>query len=73
VPLAIVKPLAFMGDVLNGMGWKNFPFNSFRLRNILTEYQFDLNATAQVCGDLPYNVQDGIVATTDWFKKRHCV
>jgi nucleoside-diphosphate-sugar epimerase len=73
VPLAIVKPLAFMGDVLNGMGWKNFPFNSFRLRNILTEYQFDLNTTAQVCGDLPYNVQDGIVATTDWFKKRHCV
>jgi GlcNAc-P-P-Und epimerase len=67
--LELVKTLAFMGDALNRMGWKSFPFNSFRLRNILTEYRFDLSATERVCGDLPYCFEDGIKATSEWFIK----
>jgi len=70
LPLGFVKSLAFLGDILNGMGWKSFPFNNFRLRNILTEYQFDLSATEEVCGDLPYCLQDGIKATVNWFMEQ---
>lgn len=67
--LGFVKPLAFIGDILNKIGWVSFPFNSFRLRNILTEYQFDLSATKRVCGDLPYCFEDGVKATANWFMK----
>ena len=73
LPLVCAKTLAVMGDILNRMGWKSFPFNRFRLRNILTEYQFDLSATERVCGDLPYCFQDGVKATSDWFMKQNCV
>jgi GlcNAc-P-P-Und epimerase len=71
--LGFVKPRAFIGDILNRMGWRSFPFNSFRLRNILTEYQFDLGATEQVCGELPYGFEDGVKATAKWFMKQSCV
>jgi hypothetical protein len=54
----MVKTLARMGDGLDAAGWKQFPLNSFRLNNILTEYQFDLTATKAVCGDLPYSFKD---------------
>jgi len=69
LPLGYAKTLAVMGDVLNRMGWKSFPFNSFRLRNILTEYQFDLSETEQVCGELPFSFRDGVKATARWYMK----
>jgi len=69
-PKWFVKLLARIGDGLAVSGWKRFPLNSFRLNNILTEYQFDLSATKAVCGDLPYSVDDGIKATVAWFLGR---
>ena len=44
-------------------GMKKFPFNSFRLNNVLTQYQFDLRPTASVCGDLPFDMEQGVAAT----------
>jgi nucleoside-diphosphate-sugar epimerase len=73
LPLVCANTLAVMGDIFNRMGWKSFPFNRFRLRNILTEYQFDLSATERVCGDLPYCFEDGIKSTANWFMKKSCV
>jgi GlcNAc-P-P-Und epimerase len=67
VPLPLARCLALMGDALNTIGLTAFPFNSFRLRNILTEYQFDLSQTKEVCGDLPFSFEDGIEATAKWF------
>lgn len=67
-PIWFVKLLARIGDGLAITGWKQFPLNSFRLNNILTEYAFDLSATKAVCGDLPYSFEDGVKATADWFK-----
>jgi len=75
VPLAMARCLAFAGDALNMIGLKAFPFNSFRLRNILTEYQVDLDKTRNVCGDLPFSFEEGVKATAQWFlgKQRHVV
>lgn len=66
-PILFVKLLALTGDVFNKVGIKSFPFNSFRLNNILTCYQFDLNKTKAICGPLPYTFEDGIKATAKWF------
>jgi hypothetical protein len=60
--------LAFCGDAVNAVGVKKFPFNSFRLNNVLTQYQFDLKPTASVCGDLPFDMEQGVAATVVWLR-----
>lgn len=67
VPIAVAHSLALVGDTLNRLGFRRFAFNSFRLRNILTEYQFDLSPTREVCGELPYSFEEGVRATAEWF------
>jgi len=65
VPFWFAKLGALAGDTLSYAGIK-FPFNSFRLNNILTEYQFDLIDTERICGALPYNISEGIRITSAW-------
>jgi nucleoside-diphosphate-sugar epimerase len=67
VPVAFAHTLAYCGDAANALGIRSFPFNSRRLKNILTQYQFDLTATKAVCGPLPRTIEQGIQETADWF------
>jgi GlcNAc-P-P-Und epimerase len=69
MPISIAKLMASCGNVLNMLGFRRFPFNSFRVRNILTEYTFDLSPTERVCGPLPYTMQQGVKRTAHWFKR----
>lgn len=68
LPVTVARALALCGDAVNAMDVKGFPFNSFRLRNVLTQYQFDLKPTAAVCGPLPYNMEQGVAATVSWLR-----
>ena len=65
-PEGLVRSAARVGDLLNWCGLKNLPFNSFRIGNILTEYQFDLANTQAVCGPLPYTMEEGVKFTVQW-------
>jgi GlcNAc-P-P-Und epimerase len=67
VPLAVARLLAVIGNTLNACGFKSFPFNSFRLNNILTEYVFDMSNTENVCGAEPFTQEYGIKETAQWF------
>lgn len=67
-PFPVVRGLAYLGDALNILGWGAFPFNSFRLHNILTEYIFDTTDLEIVCGPLPVSYEDGVRATVEWYK-----
>lgn len=66
VPEPLARAVATLGDAVNRLGWRRFPYNSFRLRNVLTEYVFDLAPMAGICGPLPFSTQDGITATVSW-------
>ena len=68
IPLFLAKILAIGGDVVNWGGIR-FPYNSFRLRNIRTEYVYDLSATRAICGDLPSALDDAVKETVDWYKE----
>jgi len=68
VPIGLARFFAYGGDAINALGVKRFPFNSFRLHNILTQYQFDLTTTKAVCGPLPYTIAQGVQETVAWFK-----
>ncbi|MBY3328824.1 NAD(P)-dependent oxidoreductase [Rhizobium sophorae] len=67
LPKSVSTLIAKAGDGLNALGIKRFPFNSFRLNNILTEYQFDMSETKKICGPLPFSMQDGVKRTARWF------
>ncbi len=69
MPLILARGLALLGDCLNLLG-SSFPYNSFRLNNIRTEYIFDLSATEKVCGPLPYSFAEGVAATAEWYLNR---
>lgn len=67
VPIALARLLAVTGDALNACGLRSFPFNSFRLNNILSEYVFDLSSIEVVCGPEPFTQEQGIKETAQWF------
>ena len=60
--------LARLGDGVVKIGLADFPFNSFRLDNLLTEYRFDLEPTRRLCGELPYAMTQGIRNTVAWVR-----
>ena len=67
VPLWLAWLLALAGDVLSALGLR-FPYNSFRLKNIRTEYIFDMSQTEAVCGSLPFTFEAGVKATVAWHR-----
>jgi GlcNAc-P-P-Und epimerase len=67
MPLSAARLLAHAGNVLNKCGLERFPFNTFRLNNILTEYVFDMAEMEKVCGLLPYTQEQGIAQTAQWY------
>lgn len=67
VPLPLARLLALIGDVIGALGLR-FPYNSFRLNNIRTEYIFDMANTEAVCGPLPFTIDEGVEATVAWHK-----
>jgi hypothetical protein len=67
IPISIARIVGYVGDFINYMGYKSFPFNSFRLNNVITEYIFDMEKTSNIVGKLPYTVDDGVKNTAKWF------
>ena len=63
----MARPVAWLGDAINAVGFRRFPFNSFRLRNILTQYQSDMEATRAICGQVPFTMEQGVDETATWF------
>ncbi|RCL30308.1 MAG: NAD(P)-dependent oxidoreductase [Puniceicoccaceae bacterium] len=66
IPLIFCYGIAATGDALNFLGVP-FPYNSFRLKNIRTEYIYDLSETKKVCGELPFSFEDALNKTSEWF------
>lgn len=68
MPVALAKFMAAGGDVINALGFRQLPFTSFRLNNVLTQYRFDLEPTRAVCGEVPYSMEQGVAETVRWFQ-----
>jgi len=68
LPLGVCRVLALLGDFMAKLGLSRFPFTSFRLRNILTEYVYNLSDTEMVCGPLPVGFTQAVERTVAWYK-----
>ena len=73
IPGPLAGFAARTGDIINALGMRSFPFNSFRLNNILTEYELDLSETEELCGPLPFDVEQGIKETVAWLRAESIV
>ena len=71
VPLQIMRGIARIGDVCHAAGWKNPPLTSFRLNNLRSQMVYDLSATREVVGNLPYSAEAGIERTVQWMRCRN--
>jgi nucleoside-diphosphate-sugar epimerase len=68
MPVWLMRVAAMCGDVVNALGFRDFPFNSFRLGNVVTEYQIDMSVTRAVCGEVPYSMRQGVAETAAWVR-----
>lgn len=66
-PYWLAAVAARVGDAVNRLGFRGFPFNSFRLRNVMTEYTFDMSNTRAICGEVPYSLDEAAEITARWF------
>lgn len=71
IPFVIASVGAKVGDLLTSIGVKNFPLTSFRLRNICTEYVYNLDAIREIVPTLPYSMPKAVHETVAWFHSRH--
>jgi nucleoside-diphosphate-sugar epimerase len=69
VDLPLLKMAALAGDVCKKAGWYNPPLSSFRLNNLRTQMVYDISATAEISGDLPFDMPDGVRHTVEWMKR----
>ena len=68
IPVGLARLLAGAGNVVNKLGFPDFPLNAFRLKNILTEYRFDLAETRRICGEPPYTMEEGVARMAAWYR-----
>ena len=68
LPLGLCKFMAVLGDLLARAGFQRFPYTSFRVKNILNEYVYQLGETQRVCGPLPVNFREGVIQTVKWYR-----
>ena len=62
VPIFFAKFLALIGDTFLVFGFKGFPIQSFRLNNILVNFNVNTLSLKKVCGKLPYNLNDSVIS-----------
>ena len=66
IPMLPLKIAAKVGDALQKTIWKNPPLTTFRLNNLVTNMVYDDANLKQLCGALPYNIEDGVKQTVSW-------
>jgi nucleoside-diphosphate-sugar epimerase len=70
VPVWVLRPAAWIGDLLKACGWQNPPLTSFRLSNLLTPMEHDIEPLRSVVGELPFTMMDGVQITLNWLRDR---
>jgi len=73
MPRPLAEIAARTGDFLVGTVAQDFPLTTFRLKNLVTEYHFDLTETRRICGRLPYSMEEGVRRTVRWLRAEEIV
>lgn len=66
IPIGLLKPIAFFGDLAQLVGVDNPALTSFRLNNLIANMVYDTSLLEEICGELPYSLQEGVTRTVNW-------
>jgi nucleoside-diphosphate-sugar epimerase len=69
----VLRIIALFGDIFKILGWRNPPLTSFRLNNLVTPMEYELNPLKEVVGDLPYSMEDGVKKTIAWMRSQEII
>jgi len=64
MPIWTLKVVAAIGDAMKLVGWDYPPLSSFRLKNMLTSFVFDLDPI--ITDNLPYMLEEAVQITINW-------
>jgi GlcNAc-P-P-Und epimerase len=70
IPVYILKSIAFLGDILAKLGWRQVPLTTFRYNNMITNMVYDTSEIEIICGKLPYSLENGVDITLEWINKK---
>jgi len=70
VPLFFAKFLAKIADLLLTFGFKKISIHSFRLNNILTNFEVETYNLKKICGKLPYNLDTAVLSFINSYKSK---
>jgi nucleoside-diphosphate-sugar epimerase len=65
-PLGLLRCVARIGDLANLLGWEVPPLSSFRLKNMLTSFVFDLEP--MLVEDVPFDLEQAVQATVGYLR-----
>lgn len=65
-PYPLLSAGAYMGDILQKIGIRNFPLTSFRLNNLITDCVYDTSPLQRIVGPLPYSLERATLETVEW-------
>lgn len=69
MPRSVAWSLARMGDLIQSIGVRRFPFTTFRLRNVITPSIANLEPTVAVCGPTSVPLDTGVDITARWLRR----
>ena len=72
-PIFLSKFFAIIGDFLITLGFKKFPIQSFRLNNILVNFEVDTCDLKKICGKLPYTIDNALISFTNSYKRKKII
>jgi nucleoside-diphosphate-sugar epimerase len=70
IPLLVTKWISAIGDVFVFFGFKNFPLQSRRFKNMQSSFVIKSKKIEKICGPLPYNYDQAILSFLDSYKKK---
>ncbi len=65
-PIWLLRIIALMGDIIYRIFKYDPPLTSFRLNNMLTGGAYPVENTKNICGKLPYNINEAVFITAEW-------
>jgi nucleoside-diphosphate-sugar epimerase len=68
IPIVVAQLAALIGDVLFILGFKSFPLQSRRFKNIKSSFVMNPQKLKKICGSLPYNQDQSIHSFLESYK-----
>ena len=72
-PLWFLELAAFFGDLFKKVFKYDPPLTSLRLKNMLTGGKYPIENTKQVCGNLPYDLDEAVFITSKWMFENNLI